>query len=187
MRIASYCLAAAGLLALAACDQPKPRPPGPPPAAKAPEAGAPAAPAAAPPARVIPSDTGPTPPPPTWATLVIGKTLRDAYPQTGSCKGNTDIVQKTYAGDPPGVQIHGWGWDLKAKARVQRVVLVDRDSKIVGAGESGVPRPDVNQYNADIKDPNTGWNADLPRTTGYVDGYGVLDAKTVCPLGHIEF
>jgi hypothetical protein len=174
----------AGLLALAACDQPKFRD-------KGAEPAAPAAPAAAapPPARVIPTKAEPVPEPPAWAAAVMGKNLRAAYPKTGICKGNTDIVDVTFTGEPAGVQVLGWGWDVAKKARVARVVLVDKNMLIVGAGESGVPRADVSRALPDeIKDPNTGWTAVTKLTAGPVDGYGVVGAgDEVCVLGHLEF
>lgn len=169
-------------VSLAACDQPKWRekPAEPPDAATAPATG-PA------PVRQIPSDPAGVPAAPEWAAAVMGKTVRDAYPKTGLCKGNTDIVQKTYAGQPAGVQIHGWGWDTAKKARVERIVLVDKTFKIVGAGKGGVKRPDVTTAVPEITDPNSGWNADAPVTAGPLDAYGVLDDGSICVLGHIEF
>lgn len=183
MRIASLpcVLILMATTALAACDQPKWREK---PAATP---GEPAAPAATSPVRQIPSDPVGVPPGPDWASAVMGKTLRDAYPKTGICKGNTDIVQKTYAGQPAGVQIHGWGWDNAAKARVERVVLVDKTFKIVGAGQGGAARPDVPRSVPEVTDPNSGWNADAPVTAGPLDAYGVLADGSICVLGHIEF
>lgn len=173
------------LVTLSGCDKPKWQD-NPPPAATAAPGAAPAA--AAPTVRVIPNDPAGTPAAPAWAADMIGKSLRALYPATGVCKGNTDIVQKRYAGAPAGVQLHGWGWDVKSNVRVARVLLVDTEMKIVGAGEGGVERTDVPQHVPEIKDANTGWNADLARVTGPIDAYGLLpDGKTVCPLGHIEY
>lgn len=184
MKPATPLILLAVLAVLAGCDRPKWAQSG---------AQAPLPEAAPPPAekrkeRVIPAVAGPTPPPPAWATAVIGKGLREAYRKTGICKGNTDIVQQTYSGDPPGVQIHGWGWDLGANARVRRVVLVDVSYRIVGAGEGGAPRPDVLAVLPELGDANIGWNADAPLTKGALDAYGVVgDGDAVCPLGHVEF
>lgn len=170
-------LAIAALM-LSACDKPKWQDK--PPAAAGPAASAPAA-------RVIPVDASGAPPPPDWAAAVVGKGLRQVYPGSGICKGNTDIVQKTYAGPPAGVQIHGWGWDTARKARIERVLLVDKDLKIVGVGVGGVARPDVPTALPEVTDPATGWNADAALTTGALDAYGVTAADAVCALGHIEF
>lgn len=184
MRIvsSSTALVLAAAASLAGCDQPKWREK---PAATPEAATAPAATATA--VRQIPSDPAGVPAAPEWAVGVMGKTLREAYPKTGLCKGNTDIVQKTYSGQPAGVQIHGWGWETGKKARVERVVLVDRTFKIVGAGAGGVARADVPTAVPEVTDPNSGWNADAPVTAGPLDAYGVLEDGSICVLGHIEF
>lgn len=160
---------------LASCDQPKPRGD----AAKA------AAEAAGPPR--IPADPAGVPAAPDWAQALMGKLLTEAFPASGTCLGNTDVVQKTYAGQPRGVQIHGWGWDKAAKVGVARVLLVDRDLRIVGAGQGGAPRPDVEAAGVGVTIPDAGWTADAPVAAGPLDAYGVLDDKTTCRLGHIAF
>lgn len=160
----------AAALTLSACDKPKDRTA--PPAAKGP---------------VIPAVAEGTPAAPAWAQALIGKPLREAFPKLGSCKGNTDIVQKTYAGTPAGVQIHGWGWDTAKAARIERVLLADETRTIVSGGEGGVARPDVTAALSDVTDANTGWNADVPQTAGPLDAFGVVGDSSVCALGHIEF
>ena len=177
--------ALAALLGLAACDQPKFRDKGDgaaPPAAGAPAAGAPKA-------RVIPTKAEPVPEPPAWAAAHMGKNLRAQFPKTGLCKGNTDIVDVKFTGEPAGVQVLGWGWDIPRKKRIDRVVLVDKNFIIVGAGEGGVPRPDVARALPDeISDGDTGWTAVTKLNAGPVDGYGIVgDGDAVCMLGHLEF
>ena len=166
----------AALLTLAACDQPKFR-----------DTTAPPAGASAPKPEKNMVDAGGTPPAPAWAQALIGKNLRAAFPKTGICRGNTDIVQRQYAGAPAGVQIHGWGWDTARKARVDRVLLVDATLRIVGAGEGGISRTDVPTALPEVTDPNSGWNANIAVTKGPLDGYGVTGDDSVCVLGHIEF
>ena len=164
------------LVTVAACDQPKWRDTSAqPPGAKAP----------APQKNQV--DPGGTPAAPAWAQAVIGKNLRAAFPKSGICRGNTDIVQRKYAGAPAGVQIHGWGWDVGRKARIERVVLVDKTFRIVGAGEGGISRPDVPTAVPEITDQTTGWNTNVAVTAGPLDSYGVTGDNSVCVLGHIEF
>ncbi len=166
----------AGAIALAtcamltACDQPKPR-----------DAAAekPAGPA---------QTADPLPALPDWATPLMGRGLREVFTADAECIGNTDIVESRYTGGSPGVKIIGWGWDPATKAPVSRVVLVDRDFKIAGAGEGGLDRPDVPTARADVTSGQTGWGAVSPLTSGPVDTYGVIaDGKAVCRLGHLEF
>lgn len=167
----------AALLALSACDKPKIR-----------DAAAPAAPAADSQAGAKDvTDPGGTPPAPVWVRALIGKDLKTAFPNVGACKGNTDILQRRYAGDPAGVQIHGWGWDLTRKVRIKRVVLVDETSRIVGGGEGGLPRPDVPLALPDVTDGATGWNADIPVTKGPLGTFGVTGPDSLCVLGRIAF
>lgn len=173
----------AGFAALSACDQPKFRDKG---DAATPAAEAPAA-AGPPAARVIPTRAEAVPAVPAWAAAHMGKPLRAQFPKTGVCKGNTDVVDVRFTGQPSGVQILGWGWDVPKAARVSRVVLVDVGMKIVGAGEGGAPRPDVPTALPEISDPNAGWTA-VTQAAGPLDAYGVVgDGDAVCALGHIEF
>ena len=169
---------AAAALTLVGCDQPKPR--NPEPSAPAAGAQAPAKPAIPTVAEALPQ--------PAWAAEVVGKNLRTTYPKEGTCTGNTDLVTKKYVGQPGGVEILGWGWDPAKKARVGKVVLIDRDYNIVGAGEGGVERPDVPPTLPEVTDPNSGFHAYTTHVAGPVDTYGVIGAgDTVCPLGHLEY
>jgi hypothetical protein len=156
-------------LAVSACDQPKPRP-----AADA-AASAPA------------DDSSGTPAPPEWVKSLVGRIAQEDFPKTGACKGNTDVVFRTYGGSPPGVQIQGWGWDPNRQARVERVILVDTENRIVGGGQGGAARPDVPAAVPEITDGSTGWIADVPVTAGPLGAYGLLSDDTICVLGRIEF
>ena len=134
----------------------------------------------------IPTSADSVPAPPAWAAGLIGKTLAEAYPGEGACMGNTDSVILTYQGATPGAKVLGWGWDPVAKHRIDRVVLLDGERRIVSAGEGGVARPDVAKAKADVTDRNTGWSADVPKVTGIFDSYGVLaDGVSTCVLGRI--
>lgn len=150
--------------------------------AKAPEP--PAAPVAAAPAAApvtaVPGMAG-------WAVAMLGKNPRTLFPRNGVCRGNTDghgPLEGT-----PGEAVFGWGWDFAAKTRVERVVLVDVNYVIVGAGEGGRARPDVPKaYPQEVHDGATGWIALTSLTKGPVDAFGVTGGGTaICPLGHVEF
>lgn len=155
-------------LALAACDEPKPRP-------------------AAPGAKPVSAEAPPRGP--DWADEFIGRVFTQAFPgELAPCDGATDVVELRYDGAPGGVKIVGWGWDLTAKAAVPRVILVDAAGLIVGAGETGLPRPDVNAAKPAITSPTTGWAAVTTRTRGPIDAYGlVASGKALCRLGHLEY
>ena len=164
--------------ALAGCDQPKPRGPG--ADSTVVELG-----------RLMGETlfhTGSaTPPPPAWAKALIGRSPRDVLTFRSVCQGNADQIIHRYSGNPQGVRILGWGWIPASQRRVTRVVLVDASYRIVGAGDGGVPRPDVASHVAGVSDPATGWTANLPRRHGPVDAFGLVSDGVACPLGHLAF
>jgi hypothetical protein len=178
LRVAPVALAT--LVLVAGCDRPKPRPgaaaPGP--------AGAPAQPAAPP----TPTTTEAPPPVPAWAEAYMGRPLNDVLPtQSTECVGNTDNVNLRYQGATPGTRVEGWGWDRTANKPVEHVLLIDDHTGVViGAGQSGKPRPDVVRARPEVTSPTTGWEAVTPKTTGGLYAFGLLaDGKSVCRLGHI--
>jgi hypothetical protein len=127
------------------------------------------------------------PQPPAWARDLIGRSLAAAFPNTAMCVGNTDSIILRYAGTPEAVKVVGWGWDLSARKRIDRIILVDTRARIVGAGEGGLPRPDVPAGRPEIHDPNTGWQANAPLPVSALDAYGVIsNGSAICRLGHIQ-
>ena len=129
----------------------------------------------------------PMPSPPAWAAELIGKSLRLAYPAVGTCIGNTDAVKERFGGGLGGSKVAGWGWDPATRAPVARVLLADRDFRVVGAGQGGVPRRDVPRAVPSITSETTGWEALTSLNGGPVDAWGVMaDGRSVCKLGHLE-
>lgn len=180
-------VALATLVLVAGCDRAKPRagagPSGPlPNGADAPAPTAPTVP-------TPPTSTEPLPPVPDWAQSYMGKTLTSLVPaQSTDCVGNTDDVDMHYAGATTGVRIEGWGWDKTAKAPVAHILLVDdKSGEVVGAGQTGKARPDVNKARPEVTSPTTGWEAITSQTTDGVYAWGVMSkGKAVCKLGHIN-
>ncbi|MDB5477172.1 MAG: hypothetical protein JWP49_2683 [Phenylobacterium sp.] len=191
LRFASLALC---VLALSACDKPKPRDlndqGGPLGASGATTAGGPAGtPAAATPAAKATTTAEPLPDLPKWAKSLMGQKINEAFPvQTTACVGNTDVVTMRYQGAvAPGTRIEGWGWDPAAKAAVQHILLVADDGQIVGAGETGLPRPDVTAARKEVTSPTVGWQAYTAQGGGGLYAFGLLgDGKTACRLGHIN-
>ena len=168
---------------VAGCNKPKPRDQG----DRGGPIGAPGATAPAPAPPRVATTTDPLPAPPKWAEAYIGKPLKDVFPNnSGTCVGNTDVVNLRYQGATPGVRVEGWGWDPTAQKAVQHVLLVEDGGKIVGAAETGKPRPDVAAARKDITSPTTGWEGTTSDTAGGIYGYGITgDGKTACRLGHL--
>ena len=184
---------AAAVLALSACDKPKTRaandqggPLGPSGAASNPGAAPAPGPAAAPAKPTTTTD--PLPDLPKWSAAYMGKALKDVFAdQAAACLGNTDLVGMRYNGPfTPGARIEGWGWDGKAKKPVAKILLTDDAGKVVGAGETGLPRPDVQTARPEVTSPSTGWQAFTAQTGGGLYAYGVIGQKAVCRLGHIN-
>ena len=127
------------------------------------------------------------PPIPEWALPYMGKLIRQQVPTIGRCQGNSEFVTRRFIGVPTGVEMVGWGWDLDGKRRVDRVLVVDTDARIVGAGEGGRPRPDVPRVNPGFG-PDTGWVVIAHRATGPLDVYGLTaGGRESCSLGRLEF
>jgi hypothetical protein len=123
---------------------------------------------------------------PDWASPLLGKTLREAFPGDAGCIGNADRQSKHYGG-AGGAKVVGWAWDPVRTSPLPRVVLVDSDFRIRGAGEGGLRRADVPQARPDITSETTGWWALTSVSSGPLDAYGVLpDGRSVCKLGHVE-
>ena len=169
------------LLALAACSRPdwtdperSKGPREPPPLTAAPRKG-------------VPNTVEAVPAPPAWATAIIGRGLREAFPRSAACLGNTDNLTLIYLGRPPGIEVGGWGWDSAAKVHIGKVLLVDAQARIVGAGEGGRRRKDVPRVVPSIKALDTGWRAVTPKVAGALDVYGLTADGAVCGLGHIEY
>lgn len=121
-----------------------------------------------------------------WAAPLIGKSPREAFPRNGVCIGNADVASPAGKSKGPAARsVIGWGWDVAAKAPVTRVILVDASYRIVGAGDGGQPRPDVQKVRPEFGG-TSGWRADTNLPRGGVDAFGVVgDGTGICPLGHL--
>lgn len=128
----------------------------------------------------------PLPPPPGWAADLMGKQLRALFPTTGECLGNADAVRTRFVGPAAGTQIAGWAWDLARHQAPPRILVVDQDFIIRGAGETGEKRPGVPKAKPEVTSDRVGWQAITPRLTGGLDFWGLLaDGRTICKVGHL--
>jgi hypothetical protein len=131
----------------------------------------------------------PMPAPPAWAAGYVGKPLSAAFADApATCAGSADQVVKRYRGAAPGVQIVGWAWDTKAKAPIDHILIVDAGGVVVGAGQGGLARPDVNAAKPEITSRTVGWAADTRSIGGPVDAYGIVGrGEAVCRLGRLAY
>lgn len=161
---------AASALLLAGCDDPKPRDPPPPLPIVSPAPGS-------------VKDRLPA-----WSRDLMGKPLAGLFPDpAGICIGNADNVQARFGPPSPGAEIVGWGWDPQAKAPIARVLLTNAAGVVAGAGEPGIPRPDVTAARPEVTAADTGWAAYTDRTRGPLDVFGVIEGgAALCRLGRVD-
>ena len=96
---------------------------------------------------------------PAWAEPMIGRPMAQFTHGHGECKGAFDVVAANYNVKPVGSTVQGWGWDVAAKQPVQRLLFVDMDDHIVGAGNGAVnARPDVTAARPEVTSKMTGWS-----------------------------
>lgn len=133
-----------------------------------------------------PTSTEPAPDLPGWARGFEGHKIASVGAQKlGACNGFVDGVLARYAGARPGAQIAGWGWDTVAKRPFSKVVLTGDGSLVVGAGASGIERPDVPKVIPSITSTKTGWTAIVHESSGALQAWGVSGAG-VCLLGRYD-
>jgi outer membrane protein OmpA-like peptidoglycan-associated protein len=134
-------------------------------------------------ANLVPTDAGAMPAYPAWAVRLIGKPLDSAFPNKNSrCWGYLDGGVAQYLGKPSGEKFIGWGYNLRTRAPIDRIVLVDRTGRIAGAANGGLTRPDVPATLTWIKSETTGWEGYSGSAFhGPITAWGVMIAPgTIC-------
>jgi hypothetical protein len=98
------------------------------------------------------------------------------------CSGYLDGVRRIA---PNRVAAGGWAWDIAARRAPQKIVLALPDGLVVGFGDAGTPRPDV-QRSMNIPEVLTGWNGEALAPHGsQLRAFAVLaDEKSICPLNN---
>lgn len=97
-------------------------------------------------------------------------------PAVGQCQGGLQNLAP--APDAPGVwRVRGWGWDLEAGQRIDRVTLVDQAGTVIGLGLGGA--------RTDRAHPRrSGWIGVLTSGRGHTaTAYGMLKDGRACELG----
>jgi hypothetical protein len=118
---------------------------------------------------------------PAFKTTALTAELKD-------CRGSIDFL-----GHAPEakalLQAKGWGWDMADGRAFERILFVDEsNSRVIGAGLSGVPRPDVQAVVPKVTSPNSGWTGALVRASGgSVRAYGLLNDGRACQLGQMAW
>lgn len=124
------------------------------------------------------------PPLPIWVAPYVGKAAKDVFELTSgeaNCLGWLDGRTEVFDG---GSRYSGWGWNVKAGAPFQHVVVTNQFAVIVGGGESGIERKDVVEALPAVTQLNTGFSALVLAPPTAMIAYGLDEtAKTACELG----
>ena len=124
---------------------------------------------------------------PAWAEPMIGKTVAQFTRGHGECKGAFDVVGASYNVKPVGSLVQGWGWDVEAKQPIHRLLYLDTEGHIDGAGDGGVNmRPDVPAARPEITSKMTGWNGIVGAIKGKVVAVGLTSRNAACDLGSTQ-
>ncbi len=123
------------------------------------------------------------PGPPNWARPLLQQNTRTGFEMSKDCTGSFDAIKVRYSGSPSGVEGEGWGWLYKASAAPTRIIIVDAEGKIIGAGETIIDRPDVKRALKVVTTPRVGWRAEIYDNTGNATAMALLDDRTLCSLG----
>lgn len=147
------------------------------------------APAEPPAAEAAPVPAGPTlpalPEMPAWVAQYQGKAAKDVFTLTSgetNCLGWFERRNEEFV---DGGRYEGWGWNVAGAAPYAHVVVTDRFGMIVGGGESGVERKDVQDALPKVvKQANSGFTVLAKAPAGPMIAYGLDEAaKTACELG----
>lgn len=124
------------------------------------------------------------PQPPAWSAPFTGRTLASTFPTRFSCVGSVDGATNRFKGFR---RVVGWGWNRTAARPVDRVMIVDNAGVMVGFGEGGLPRPDVQNAIPEIASSATGWSALSPTAAKTYQVFGIdLAAGSACLMGTLK-
>jgi hypothetical protein len=101
---------------------------------------------------------------------------------SSNCVGSFEIIQRISSTQ---TMAQGWAWDTTAKQAPDQVVLALPSGLVVGLGEIGIPRPDV-QAAMQIPELRTGWRGEAQAAAGsQLRAFALLaDSKSICPLNN---
>jgi hypothetical protein len=119
-------------------------------------------------------------------SVLIGQAFSTAFPVVATnCIGSLDGVTGQYNGQPSGVKVVGWGFDLANKAPYEQFVAVDVAGVIQGGGIGNTARPDVVAARpAEVTSEATGYEVLAGVTSGPVTVYGISSATSeACIVG----
>ena len=113
----------------------------------------------------------------------MGRPLAAIGKADGQCLGAIDKAAPLPA-DPHGLRLEGWSWDSRRDRRVEQLIIVGADGRVVGLASGGEFRPDVIRAVRQIDHVASGWFGYARGTPGdLLAVYGVTAPGQVCALG----
>ena len=113
----------------------------------------------------------------------MGRPLASFAKADGQCLGAIDKAAPL-PNDPSGLKLEGWSWDTRHDRRVEQLIIVGADGRVVGLASGGEFRPDVIKAVREVDHVATGWFGYARGVSGDVlTVYGMTGSGQVCPLG----
>lgn len=108
-------------------------------------------------------------------SVLVGQLFSAVYPTVvTTCLGSLDGVTGQYNGQPSGVKVVGWGFDLANDAPYGQFVAVDAAGLIQGGAVGNTTRADVVAARpTEVTSENTGYEVLAGVTSGPVTIYGI--------------
>ena len=135
---------------------------------------------------VTPVVTTPLPAYPAWAQSLIGSHIKVDPSTASACRGAFDVVKVRHLGPILGDEVEGWSWLMAEKTPAERIVFVDRNGLVTGAGETTVNRPDVSAAIPMVTQPKVGWHGEIDTNTGTMTALAALPDGGYCAVGSKE-
>jgi hypothetical protein len=98
-----------------------------------------------------------------------------------NCQGFFESARRI---DPNAVLAQGWAWDIAENRAPGKMVLAQPGGLLVGFGEFGTPRADVEQTVKSVSSVLTGWSGEaLAPKASRLQAFAVLaDSTSICPI-----
>jgi hypothetical protein len=120
---------------------------------------------------------------PDWSGSYLNTQFKDKFTKAFECIGRADGKISSFSS---GARVAGWAWAVESSKPIDKILAVNADGKIIGAGHGGFSRPDVKAATPNVTSENVGWQADTTVASGPIDFYGLSDDPAAsCHIGQL--